>query len=75
MILDYPRRLIAVAILLLLFGFISPFLMVIKVIESTLFMNFFSFGASVLGLFLGIAGIASLRLKSHKNDDEESRYR
>ncbi|MCQ3937156.1 MAG: hypothetical protein DPW18_08930 [Chloroflexi bacterium] len=37
-------------------GVILPFLMVIKVLESTYFLNFFSWGVSSLGLALGMIG-------------------
>lgn len=37
-------------------GILVPFLMVIKVIESTYFLNFFSWGISTLGLALGTIG-------------------
>jgi hypothetical protein len=41
-----------------------------QVLESTFFLNFLSFGASVSGLFLGIIGIAMQRLRSKKKDEE-----
>jgi len=75
MILNYPRALLAIAIMLLLFGCVMPFLMVIQVVESTLFLNFLSFGAAVLGLFLGVAGITAYRIKNKKKDDDENRYK
>jgi hypothetical protein len=39
-------------------GFLLPLLMVIKVLESTYFLNFFAFIASITGLFLGLIGAA-----------------
>ena len=39
-------------------GVALPLLMVIQVLQSTFFLNFFSFTASLLGLMLGIAGAA-----------------
>jgi hypothetical protein len=42
----------------MLSGIVLPFLMVIKVLESTFFLNFFSWGASVAGLALGTIGFA-----------------
>jgi hypothetical protein len=39
-------------------GVILPLLMVIKVLPSTFFLAFFSHGASVSGVFLGIIGAA-----------------
>jgi purine-cytosine permease-like protein len=58
MILEYYKHLLVLAVFLMLFGCIMPFLMALRVVESTIFLNFLSFGASVLGLFLGLAGIA-----------------
>jgi len=73
--LEHPKKLLAIAIILLFFGVAMPFLMVIKVVESTLFLNFLSFGASVLGLFLGIIGVAVYRVRQTRRSDEENRYR
>jgi hypothetical protein len=53
-----PGFLLALGVALLLLGIILPFLMVIKVLESTFFLNFFSYGASVAGLALGTIGFA-----------------
>jgi hypothetical protein len=41
---------------LLLLGIVLPFLMVIHILESTFFLNFFSYGMSIVGLILGIIG-------------------
>lgn len=68
---EHPERLLAVSVLLLLFGCIMPFLMVTQAVESTFFLNFLSFGASMAGLFLGIIGVAGQRLKSKKNEEED----
>lgn len=48
-----------------------PFLMVIRVVESTFLMNFLSYGASVAGLFLGIIGVAMQRFKTDRKDEED----
>lgn len=69
--LDRPERLLALAVLLLLFGCIMPFLMVTQAVESTFFLNFLSFGASLTGLFLGIIGISQQRLKTRKKEEED----
>jgi hypothetical protein len=45
-------------IVLMLLGVVLPFLMVINVLRSTFFLNFFSWGASVAGLMLGMIGFA-----------------
>jgi len=57
--MDHPRLLLTVGLTLMLLGVILPFLMVIHVIESTFFLNFFSWGSSVAGLFLGFIGAAT----------------
>lgn len=75
MILDHPKRILAIAIVMLLFGCIVPFLMTIQVIESTLFLNFLSFGLSTLGLLLGIAGVSVLKVKQGKKRDDDDMYR
>jgi hypothetical protein len=75
MILEYYKQLLALSIFLLLFGCIMPFLMVLRIVESTFFLNFLSFGASVLGLFLGLAGIAGARIGSKGKSDRENRYK
>lgn len=72
--LDHPERLFAIAVFLLLFGCIMPFLMVTQAVESTFFLNFLSFGASMTGLFLGIIGIATQRLRTRKKKEEDDFY-
>lgn len=51
-------RLIVIAIVLLLIGVILPFLMVLGIIKSTLFLNFLSNNCSLIGLIIGFIGIA-----------------
>ena len=54
-----PRLLVGLGLILMLLGIVLPFLILIKVLESTFFLNFFAYGASVGGLFLGIIGAAT----------------
>jgi len=53
-----PKKIIIIGAVLVIFGFIAPFLMVMGVIQSTFFLNFLSYGASVVGVFLGFLGAA-----------------
>jgi hypothetical protein len=53
-----PRFLLILGIVLMLLGVALPFLMVVSVLESTFFLNFFSWGASVAGLAFGTIGVA-----------------
>lgn len=75
MILDHPKKLIAISIVMLILGFVLPFLMAIKVLDSTLFLNFFSYVMQVLGLLLGIAGVTVLKAKQGKKHDDDDLYR
>jgi len=64
-----------IAFLLLMFGVIMPFLMVIHVVESTFFWNFLSYGASILGLLLGLISIAASHLGQKKKRDQDDLHR
>jgi len=57
--MNSPRLLLSLGLILMLLGVILPFLMLMHILESTFFLNFFSWGASVGGLFLGIIGVAT----------------
>lgn len=63
-----PGRLIFVAFIMVLLGAVLPFLMVIRLLESTWLLNFISYIVSVGGLFLGIIG-ASFYVREQKRDD------
>lgn len=56
--MDQPKPFIFIGFFLVLFGFVGPLLMVVGVLESTFFLNFLSYAASVGGLFMGIIGAA-----------------
>ncbi len=59
-----PVQLILIGFVLVVIGAVFPFLMVIQVLQSTLFLNFFSYIASIVGLFLGVYGSATyVRMK------------
>jgi hypothetical protein len=53
-----PWKLIAIGFVLVLLGFLIPMLMVVNVIEAGFLLSFFSHGASISGLFLGLIGSA-----------------
>jgi hypothetical protein len=50
--------LILTGFVMVLLGAILPFLIVMKILTSTFFLNFFSYTVSVAGLFMGIVGCA-----------------
>ena len=64
------RTIIFIGFILVLLGFLLPLLMVMKVLESTFFLNFFSFAASLLGLFLGMMGAAQMAVEARRSRDE-----
>ena len=53
------NRTVILGFLLVLFGFVAPFLMVLRVIPSSFWLSFLSHAASVSGLFLGLVGVSS----------------
>jgi len=57
---------IVIGFVLVMLGAVLPFLIVLQVIESTFFLNFFAYGASVAGLFLGFIG-ASLYVREQRS--------
>jgi hypothetical protein len=66
-----PTRILVIGFILVLFGFVGPFLMVLDILPKTFFLSFLSYGSSVGGLFMGIIGTASMvRIKrQEKNPD------
>jgi heme/copper-type cytochrome/quinol oxidase subunit 4 len=62
-----PLKMILIGFILMVLGVILPFLMVLHIIASTFFLNFFSYTASLVGLILGLIGSAYyVRLKKKK---------
>ncbi|MBL8063156.1 MAG: hypothetical protein JNK32_09075 [Anaerolineales bacterium] len=60
------RFLFTLSLILLFLGMILPFMMVIRAVESSFFLNFFASGSSTLGLALGMAGLAWWTGERHK---------
>lgn len=52
-----PVGMLVVGTLLMILGVILPLLMVIKVLQSTFFLAFISYGASTMGMFLAFLGL------------------
>jgi len=52
-------KIIAFGFILVLLGFLVPMLMIVQVLEASLFLSFASHAASVAGLFLGIIGASA----------------
>lgn len=57
-----PWKAIAAGLVLLVLGVIVPLLMVLGIIGLGFTLGFLSYGASVLGLFIGLMGLAGCSL-------------
>jgi hypothetical protein len=67
-----PLKMILIGLALAILGIVLPFLMVLHILESTFFLNFFSYGASLVGLFLGMIGSAMyMRVYKKKSQSVE----
>jgi hypothetical protein len=53
-----PVTFIWLGFLLLVIGVALPMLMVMQILESTFFLNFFSYACSFVGLMFGLIGTA-----------------
>jgi hypothetical protein len=66
-----PFQLVLLGFVLLVIGFIVPFLMVLQLLESTLLLNFVAYLASFLGLIIGLIGIVT-HTRLHRKDKDET---
>jgi hypothetical protein len=64
------KRLLWIAFGLLMAGVIIAFLMVIRVLESTFFLNFLAYICSLLGVVAGTYG-TGLYVTSHRKRDKD----
>lgn len=60
-----PWQIIGIGFILVVLGWVGPFLMAIRLIPPNFWLGFLSYGLSVLGLFLGLIGSA-LYISSRK---------
>ena len=63
-----PKQMVILGVVLLLIGVVLPFMMVLNIIVSNLFINFFSYAASISGLVLGIIGTMMLSISRRKRE-------
>ncbi|HEY9086604.1 MAG TPA: hypothetical protein VIO36_00445 [Anaerolineaceae bacterium] len=66
MITIEPKWLFLIGGVLVLVGWLLPLGMIMGYIESTFFLNFFSYTASFLGLVCGIIGAATYVMRNRK---------
>lgn len=48
-----------IGVVMMVAGVVIPLLIVIKVLESTFFLNFFSYGLQIAGLVLAMIGLVA----------------
>lgn len=61
-----PKNLILIGLVLVLLGAILPLFMVLGILQSSFLLNFLSYIASVLGLFIGIIGASMIIRQNRK---------
>jgi hypothetical protein len=65
-----PLQMMLIGFVMLVIGFALPFLMVLHLLESTLFLGFVSYLTSFLGLIIGLIGVVMQGRSGRRNDDE-----
>jgi hypothetical protein len=70
MLLAHPLRLIFIGFVLVSFGLVVPLLMIFKFIPNGYLLSFVSYGASFLGLILGIIGSAMYVREKHDSFED-----
>ena len=63
-----PKAQIGLGLILVLLGAVVPFTIVLGYLPSTLWLNFLSYGMSIVGLFLGYLG-ASAYVRGRRRDE------
>ena len=66
-----PNRLFVAGLALVVAGAVLPFLMVLGVLPSTLFLSFAAYISSITGLFLGILSAAAIYSDRRRKHDRE----
>jgi len=61
-----PKYLFGGGCLLLIIGWVIPLLMIMQMLESTFFLNFFAYGASLIGLVMGFIGAIGYILRNRR---------
>jgi hypothetical protein len=63
-----PATSLAVGFVLVLAGFLAPFLMVLQVLESGLVLSFSAYCASLVGLVLSLYGVSHYSSARRRDD-------
>jgi len=54
-----PTQFVVLGFLLVTYGMVMPWLMVLQIIEATFFLSFTSYIATFTGLLFGVVGVAT----------------
>lgn len=66
-----PIRYIIIATVLLIAGACLPFLILIRLLPSTFFLNFLAYGCMIVGIMIGFYGISGLVSDRRNRDNWE----
>lgn len=77
--IQHPRAFMAIGVLFIIIGTIVPFLMMLEHIPSTFFLNFLSFTLQIIGLIMGLMGVAVIGVSRYRRNrfeqQDEEDYR
>jgi hypothetical protein len=65
-----PIQMMLIGFVLLMVGFLLPFVMVLRIVQPTLLLGFVSYLASLAGLVIGLLGVFFYGRVQHKEDAE-----
>lgn len=63
-----PMQFLVSGFLMVLYGMVMPFLMVMHIVEATFFLSITSYAATFTGLLFGIIGIATYTRERRNRD-------
>lgn len=63
------KQFLGIGFLLVLYGMVVPWMMVLRVVEANFFLSFSSYGATFVGLIFGFIGAATY-VRERRNRDE-----
>ncbi len=69
------QQIILIGLVMVLFGFVMPWLMVLGIVESTILLGLFTYAVSTAGLLLGVIGAAMWSLDKKVKDEDKDKKR
>ena len=68
-----PGKMIVIGFIMLVVGVALPFVMVLRLVEPTLFLGFVSYLMSLFGLILGLLGVLQYGTARRRRDNDGER--